>query len=91
MMKTRWENWEATLGQVTAEYEAKRVWAEEQGRRLKFTLYIQIEANDRFYVKVKDWRGLDGTLVEVYPPLYFNTIGGYVPSMNGGSFKRWFR
>lgn len=27
---------------------------------------------------------LDGTLVEVYPPLYFNTIGGYVPSMNGG-------
>ena len=27
---------------------------------------------------------LDGTLVEVYPPLYFNTIGGYIPSMNGG-------
>ncbi|MDY3885434.1 hypothetical protein [Porphyromonas somerae] len=27
---------------------------------------------------------LDGTLVEVYPPLYFDTIGGYVPSMNGG-------
>lgn len=58
-MNTKWENWEATLGQVTAEYEAKRVWAEKQGRRLKFTLYIQFEANDRFYVKVKDWRGLD--------------------------------
>lgn len=27
---------------------------------------------------------LDGTLVEVYPPLYFNAIGGYIPSMNGG-------
>ena len=27
---------------------------------------------------------LDGTLVEVYPPLYFDTIGGYMPSMNGG-------
>nr|WP_311521357.1 hypothetical protein [uncultured Porphyromonas sp.] len=28
---------------------------------------------------------LGGTLVEVYPPLYFNTIGGYIPSMNGGN------
>ena len=28
---------------------------------------------------------LDGTLVEVYPPLYFNGIGGYIPSMNGGT------
>ena len=28
---------------------------------------------------------LDGALVEVYPPLYFNTIGGYIPSMNGGN------
>lgn len=58
-MNAKWENWEATLGQVTAEYEAKRVWAEEQGLRLKFTLCIQFEANDRFYVTVKDWRGLD--------------------------------
>lgn len=28
---------------------------------------------------------LSGTLVEVYPPLYFNTIGGYMPQLNGGS------
>ena len=38
----------------------------------------------------RDWglifglESLDGTLVEVYPPLYFNEIGGYIPSMNGG-------
>ncbi|MDY3883831.1 hypothetical protein [Porphyromonas somerae] len=28
---------------------------------------------------------LEGTLVEVYPPLYFNEIGGYMPRINGGN------
>ena len=58
-MKTRWENWEATLGQVSAEYEAKRDWAEENGMRLDFHLYIQFEGLDRFYVRVCDWAGMD--------------------------------
>lgn len=57
-MNTKWENWEATLGQVTAEYEAKRDWAEGY-MRLDFHLYIQFEGLDRFYVRVTDWVGMD--------------------------------
>lgn len=58
-MKTRWENWVATLGQVTAEYQAERVWAKNEGVRLSFKLYIDFEGNDRFYVGVTDWNGDD--------------------------------
>lgn len=58
-MKTKWENWEATLGQVTAEYEAKRDWAEESDMRLLFNLYIQFEPRERFFVRVTDWEGFD--------------------------------
>ena len=58
-MNTRWENWEATFGQVTAEYEARRDWAEENGMRLDFHLYIQFDAIDRFYVSVSDWAEMD--------------------------------
>ena len=48
------------------------------------------EMKEEQVMKGRDWglmlglETLDGTLVEVYPPLYFNTIGGYIPSMNGG-------
>lgn len=58
-MKTRWENWQASLGQVSAKYEAKRDWAEENGMRLDFRLYIRFERCDRFYVKVSDWARMD--------------------------------
>lgn len=65
-MNTRWENWEATFGQVTAEYEARRDWAEENGMRLDFHLYIQFGGLGRFYVRVYDWAGMD-----VIDPKYF--------------------
>ena len=48
------------------------------------------EMKEEQVMKGRDWglmlglETLDGTLVEVYPPLYFDTIGGYMPSMNGG-------
>ena len=48
------------------------------------------EMKEEQVMKGRDWglmlglETLDGTLVEVYPPLYFDTIGGYIPSMNGG-------
>lgn len=58
-MNTRWENWQATIGQLSAEYQAQREWAEENGMRLNFHLYIQFEARDRFYVRVSDWAGMD--------------------------------
>lgn len=57
-MKTRWENWQATFGEVTARYEAKRDWAEGY-MRLIFYLCIRFEARDRFYVMVKDWASTD--------------------------------
>lgn len=57
-MKTRWENWLATFGEVTAEYEAKRDWAEGY-MRLNFNLCIQFIGCDRFYVKVTDWAGYE--------------------------------
>ncbi len=41
-MNTRWENWQATFGQLSAEYQAEREWAEENGMRLDFHLYIQL-------------------------------------------------
>lgn len=65
-MKTRWTNWQATIGQLSAEYEAEREWAENVGVRLKFNLYIQFEGLDRFYVSVYDWYGTD-----VIDPKYF--------------------
>lgn len=57
-MKTRWENWQATFGEVTARYEAKRDWAEGY-MRLIFYLCIRFEARDRFYVMVKDPVSMD--------------------------------
>lgn len=54
-MKTRWENWESTDGQLSAEYQAERDWAEDEGIRLTFNLCIDFEGNDRFYVRVTDW------------------------------------
>ena len=58
-MKTRWYNWEATVGQISAQYQAERDWAESKGIRLGFNLYIDFEGNDRFYVAVTDWDGDD--------------------------------
>lgn len=58
MMKTRWKNWQATFGKVTARYEAKRDWAEGY-MRLIFYLYIRFEIRDHFYVMVKDWVSMD--------------------------------
>lgn len=57
-MKTRWENWQATFGEVTARYEAKRDWAEGY-MRLTFYLCIRFEARDRFYVMLIDWLNMD--------------------------------
>lgn len=54
-MKTKWKNWEASLGDVTAEYEAKRDWAKEDGTKLTFYLYIRFECKDRFRAMVTDW------------------------------------
>lgn len=58
-MKTNWKNWEAALGEVTAEYEAKRDWAEEDGTKLTFHLYIRFEWKDQFRAMVTDWVGMD--------------------------------
>ena len=58
-MKTKWENWQATIGQLSAEYQAEREWAENKGVRLSFNLGIDFEGNDRFYVRVTDWVGDD--------------------------------
>lgn len=58
-MRTKWENWQATVGQLSAEYQAEREWAEENGMRLDFHLYIQFDAIDRFYVTVYDWYGME--------------------------------
>lgn len=58
-MRTKWENWQATVGQLSAEYQAEREWAEENGMRLDFHLYIQFDAIDRFYVSVSDWAEMD--------------------------------
>ena len=65
-MKTRWNNWQATIGQLSAEYQAEREWAEENGMRLVFHLYIQFEAIDRFYVRVYDWFGDDVTAPKIF-------------------------
>lgn len=65
-MNTEWSNWQATVGQLSAEYEAKREWAEENGMRLDFHLYIQFGGRDRFYVRVYEWAGMD-----VIDPKYF--------------------
>lgn len=54
-MKTKWENWQATFGEVTAEYEANRDWAEEDGTKLTFYLYIRFEGQDQFRAMVTDW------------------------------------
>ena len=53
-MKTRWENWKAAHGEVTAEYEAKRDWANDYGMRLMFYLYIRFEWKNRFRAMVTD-------------------------------------
>ncbi len=57
-MNTKWENWQITFGEVTAEYEAKRDWAEGY-MRLNFNLYIRLVPLDRFYARVTDWAGYD--------------------------------
>ncbi|OFO52187.1 hypothetical protein HMPREF3027_07125 [Porphyromonas sp. HMSC077F02] len=57
-MNTKWENWQATFGEVTAEYEAKRDWA-EGNMKLNFNLSIQFVPRDRFYARVTDWVGYD--------------------------------
>lgn len=59
MMETRWEKWEATVGQLSAEYQAEREWAENKGVRLSFNLCIDFEGNDRFYVSMTDWENFD--------------------------------
>lgn len=59
MMDTRWENWVAIVGQLSAEYQAEREWAENKGVRLSFNLCIDFKGNDRFYVRVTDWVGDD--------------------------------
>ena len=49
------------------------------------------EMKEEAVMETRDWglmfglETLDGTLVEVYPPLYFNMIGGYMPQVNGGN------
>lgn len=58
-MNTRWENWQAYLGEVTAEYEAERHWARRRKMRLKSQLCIRFEPRDRFYAKVTDWANMD--------------------------------
>lgn len=57
-MKTRWENWKAAHGEVTAEYEAKRDWANDYGMRLMFYLYIRFEWKNRFRAMDKKLAGL---------------------------------
>lgn len=57
-MKTKWENWQATFGEVTARYEAKRDWAEGY-MELNFNLCIRFVPRDRFYARVTDWAGYD--------------------------------
>ena len=56
-MKTKWENWEAALGEVTAEYEAKRDWANDYEMRLMFYLDIRFEWKTRFRAMVTDLEG----------------------------------
>lgn len=56
-MKTRWEHWNAQLGQVTALYEARRRWATNNGIWLLFSLYIKFESDGRFFARVVDWMG----------------------------------
>lgn len=80
MMDTRWENWVAIFGQVTAEYEAEREWAEENGMRLDFHLYIQFEGLDRFYVRVTDWISDDVVDPKVFG--WFDEAIAYVSDVN---------
>lgn len=57
-MKTKWKNWQAKFGEVTAEYEAKRDWAEEY-MRLNFSLCIQFLPRGLFYARVTDREDYD--------------------------------
>lgn len=67
-MKTRWENWQATFGEVTARYEAKRDWAEEY-MRLNFSLCIQFLQQGLFFARVADWEGYDVVDSKLYGSL----------------------
>lgn len=58
MMNTEWNNWQTALGEITAEYEAKRDWAEGY-MRLNFSLRIRFEPLDRFYAMITDWADYD--------------------------------
>ena len=58
-MKTKWYNWWAQNGDVTAEYEVHRDWGEILTPWLTFKLFIGLEVGDRFYAKVTDWFGND--------------------------------
>ena len=58
-MKTKWYNWWAENGDVTAEYEVHMDWAKNLPFWLKFNLFIGLEVGDRFYAKVTDWAGRD--------------------------------
>lgn len=79
-MNTRWENWEATVAQLSAEYQAEREWAENKGVRLSFNLCIDFEGNDRFYISVTDWTGDD----VVDPKIFgrFDEAFAYVSDVN---------
>lgn len=58
-MKTKWYNWWAQNGDVTAEYEVHMGWDESLPFWVKFNLFIGLEVNNLFYVKVTDWAGRD--------------------------------
>ena len=56
-MKTKWKDWWAGFGEITAKYEVKRDWAEEEEIRLNFKLQIYLDGNDYFFARVMDWTG----------------------------------
>ena len=58
-MKTKWYNWWAENGDVTAEYEVYMDWKEFPPFWVKFKLFIGLEVGDRFCVNVTDWEGRD--------------------------------
>lgn len=91
MMDTRWENWVATFGQVTAEYEAEREWAENKGVRLKFNLYIDFEGNDRFFVRVTDWNGDEVVGTKIF--CRFDEVIAYISDVDCEKYvdKQWKR
>ncbi|WP_288945591.1 hypothetical protein [uncultured Porphyromonas sp.] len=59
-MKTKWYNWWAQNGDVTAEYEVHSGWGDAlPSFWVKFNLLIGLEVGDRFFATVTDWAGRD--------------------------------